>query len=494
MTTSIPTPRVLSIAGTDPSGGAGIQADLKSIAANGGYGMAVVTALVAQNTHGVRAVHTPPKDFLRAQLDAVSDDVEIDAVKIGMLADAETITVVAAWLDRVQPPLVVLDPVMVATSGDRLLDADAEQALLGLLDRADLITPNIPELAVLAGEAPASTWAGVLAQAAALAERHGVAVLAKGGHLGGPDAPDALLEPGAAPVEFPAPRIDTTSTHGTGCSLSAALAALRPRTGSWATAVGTAKAWLTESIAAGDELRVGSGRGPINHFAGLWARGGLDTRPTATQLATEWWDRIEGVRDAIDELPFVRGLGDGTLEREPFLWYLQQDALYLADYARALARASALAPTPIEQAFWAKAAHGAIAAEIELHHSFLGNDKLFAALPAPATTAYTDHLLAAGARGDYGLIIAAILPCFSIYQDVGTRLLPQSHPDHPYASWLDTYADPGFDEDSREAIRLVSEHAARADASARERMFEAFRLSAEHERSFFAAPLERPER
>ncbi|WP_258546475.1 bifunctional hydroxymethylpyrimidine kinase/phosphomethylpyrimidine kinase, partial [Microbacterium sp. H6] len=144
-------PRVLSIAGSDPSGGAGIQADLKSIAANGGYGMAVLTALTAQNTQGVRAVHVPPVDFLRAQLDAVSDDIVIDAVKIGMLADAEVIRAVGAWLDRVRPPVVVLDPVMVATSGDRLLDPEAERALHGLLARATLVTPNLAELAVLAG-------------------------------------------------------------------------------------------------------------------------------------------------------------------------------------------------------------------------------------------------------------------------------------------------------------------------------------------------------
>ena len=152
------TPRVLSIAGTDPTGGAGIQADLKSIAANGGYGMAVVTALVAQNTRGVRSVHTPPVEFLREQLDAVSDDVVIDAVKIGMLADVDVIREVRSWLEAIRPPLVVLDPVMVATSGDRLLESSAEQALRDLVSLADLVTPNIPELAVLLQEPTACSW------------------------------------------------------------------------------------------------------------------------------------------------------------------------------------------------------------------------------------------------------------------------------------------------------------------------------------------------
>ncbi|TFB85219.1 hypothetical protein E3O10_15445, partial [Cryobacterium luteum] len=162
--------RVLSIAGTDPTGGAGIQADLKSIAANGGYGMAVVTALVAQNTHGVRSVHVPPVSFLREQLHAVSDDVEIDAVKIGMLADVHVTHTVSEWLGQVKPRLVVLDPVMIATSGDRLLTEDAEQALRDLLSVVHLVTPNIPELAILAGSPVATSWSAALRQAQQVAE------------------------------------------------------------------------------------------------------------------------------------------------------------------------------------------------------------------------------------------------------------------------------------------------------------------------------------
>lgn len=148
-------PRVLAIAGSDPSGGAGIQADIKSISAGGGYAMAAVTALTAQNTRGVRAVHVPPPQFLADQLDALSDDIEIDAVKIGMLANSATIEVVTAWLARTPVPYVVLDPVMVATSGDRLLEGDTADALAGLIAQVDLITPNIPELGVLSGAEPA---------------------------------------------------------------------------------------------------------------------------------------------------------------------------------------------------------------------------------------------------------------------------------------------------------------------------------------------------
>ncbi|WP_018024512.1 bifunctional hydroxymethylpyrimidine kinase/phosphomethylpyrimidine kinase [Corynebacterium ulceribovis] len=264
-------PRVLSIAGTDPTGGAGIHADLKSFAANGAYGMAVVTALVAQNTEGVRSVHIPPVEFLKEQLEAVSDDVTIDAVKIGMLATTDIIDTVAEWLGNTHHGPVVLDPVMVATSGDRLLSAEAESALRRLLPDADLITPNVPELAVLAKRKPAETWMDVIDQAKTVAERYNVQVLAKGGHLDSTTVYDALVSPEGEVTQLEAPRVDTRNTHGTGCSLSSAVAALYPQTKDWAQAVAQAKQWLTESLRAADDLNVGRGHGPVNHFATLWA-------------------------------------------------------------------------------------------------------------------------------------------------------------------------------------------------------------------------------
>jgi len=488
--------RVLSIAGTDPTGGAGIQADLKSIAANGGYGMAVVTALVAQNTHGVRSVHVPPVSFLAEQLHAVSDDVQIDAVKIGMLADVHVTRAVRDWLTQVNPPIVVLDPVMVATSGDRLLTQDAEQALRDLLSLVHLATPNIAELAILAGAPLATTWAEVLRQAQQVAAEHGVLVLAKGGHLAGDLVPDALVDAHTV-REFPGTRIDTPNTHGTGCSFSSAVAtrvAARTTTGApsladWAVAIAEAKLWLTESITHADDLAVGSGHGPIHHFAGLWQRGGLSTRPTPAQVAELWWEEIRDIRTATDELPFVRGLGDGSLPRPAFVWYLAQDALYLSEYSRMLALASRLAPTAAEQIFWATSAHGAIDTELELHASWLVDDAVAGLLPSGTTTAYLNHLVAAGAGGDYPALIAALLPCFWLYQDVGTRLHPLAQPGHPYRSWLDTYADEAFAAATERAIEIVTTVAAAADEPTRDRMARAFRASAGHEREFFAAPL-----
>lgn len=267
-------PRVLAVAGSDPSGGAGVQADLKAVAANGGYGMAALTALTAQNTRGVRDVHVPPPGFLRAQLDAVADDVEIDAVKIGMLGDACVVAVVADWLAALREhgarPAVVLDPVMVATSGDRLLDPDDEHALRAMLPLADVVTPNLPELAVLAGEERAPTWALALEQGRRVATRHGVLVVVKGGHLAADgSAPDALVGADRVLAELDGERVATRSTHGTGCSLSSALATRFARHHDWARALREAKTWLTAAIRAGAALEVGRGHGPVDHFAGL---------------------------------------------------------------------------------------------------------------------------------------------------------------------------------------------------------------------------------
>ncbi|MFZ4893741.1 bifunctional hydroxymethylpyrimidine kinase/phosphomethylpyrimidine kinase [Plantibacter sp. Mn2098] len=515
------TPRILSIAGTDPTGGAGIQADLKSIAANGGYGMAVVTALVAQNTHGVRSVHTPPVSFLREQLDAVSDDVVIDAVKIGMLGSVEVVDEVRAWLRASATGPIVLDPVMVATSGDRLLRADAEAAVRALLPMVDLVTPNLPELAVLAGAPIATDWATALDQALALSREHGVIVLVKGGHLGGTSSPDALVDAAGRlgddrdqqVVEIVGARVETSNTHGTGCSLSSAIATLVARDGDWTRALDDAKRWLTGALARADELVVGSGNGPINHFAELWDAAGIgeadalgraldldghrldetDAAVAPASITDAWWDDVEPVRRRIDESPFILGLGDGTLDAGAFTHYLAQDAIYLREYARVLARASQLAPTTEEQVFWAEGASGSIVAEMELHRTWLAEHAAsgIRVEPTPVTAAYLSHLLTAARSTDYGLVVAALLPCYWIYQDLGERLVTRSHPEHPFAGWLDTYADPAFAVSNQRAIDIAGAAAARADSAGRERMRRAFLVSAAHEEAFFADPLAR---
>lgn len=268
---------VLTIAGLDPSGGAGILADVKAMSACGTYGMAVVAALTAQNTCGVSGWQPVAPDFVRAQIDAIFEDIRVDAIKIGMLGTPEVIDAVAEALERHRPPFVVLDPVMVAKGGDRLLAKEAESALCErLLPLTTVITPNLPEAAVLAGEAEIRERGEMPALARKLLERLApdAWVYLKGGHLTESESPDLLLSRETS-LTFEAPRISTKNTHGTGCTLSAAIAAQLGRGESIPEAVRKAKAYVYEAIAHADELGVGHGHGPTNHFATLWRNGEL---------------------------------------------------------------------------------------------------------------------------------------------------------------------------------------------------------------------------
>jgi hydroxymethylpyrimidine/phosphomethylpyrimidine kinase len=259
-------PIALTIAGSDSSGGAGIQADLKSFAALGVYGASVITALTAQNTRGVTGIHQVPPDFVTAQIDAVFGDLAVDAVKIGMVAQLATIEAIAEGLARWRPKHVVLDPVMVATSGDRLLAADAVETLrTKLIPRASLITPNLPEAAALLDEPVAASAAEIEGQGRRLLAMGCPAVLIKGGHGQGSESTDYLIR-GSGTVALSAARVATRNTHGTGCSLSSAIAAGLARGEDMETAVRNAKAWVSAAIAAADRFAVGHGHGPIHHF------------------------------------------------------------------------------------------------------------------------------------------------------------------------------------------------------------------------------------
>lgn len=268
----------LTIAGSDPSGGAGIQADLKTFAALGGYGCAVLTGLTAQSTTGVTRVLPVPADMVTAQLETLFADVAVDAVKIGMTTDAAIARVVAAALRQLRAaersPYVVLDPVMVSTSGHRLLTPDAEAVLRDeLLPLADLVTPNLPEAAVLLGAEQAGDDREAADQARALLKLGARFALVKGGHLDSAESVDHLAGPDGV-VALTAPRVPTRNTHGTGCTLSSACAVLRPRHDGWEPAVRAAKDYLTGALRAADDLVIGGtgttpgpwqGHGPVDH-------------------------------------------------------------------------------------------------------------------------------------------------------------------------------------------------------------------------------------
>lgn len=260
------TPITLTIAGSDSGGGAGIQADIKAISATGSYACSVITATTAQNTLGVSDVHSIPETHVAAQLDAVFSDLDIQAVKIGMLADANIIKVVADKLRQYQPRYVVLDPVMVATSGDLLLKQAAIQTMESeLFPLVDLITPNLPEAATLLGKATPQTEIETLAMIADL-KHLPAAVLLKGGHLvEGTESKDWLITADQM-VTYSSPRIATENTHGTGCTLSAAIASYLAQGLTLEHAVQRAKDYLSQAIAHADELKIGKGHGPVHHF------------------------------------------------------------------------------------------------------------------------------------------------------------------------------------------------------------------------------------
>lgn len=521
-------PRVLSIAGTDPTGGAGIQADLKSITASHGFGMCVTTNLVAQNTCGVREVYTPPTDFLQAQLEAVFDDVTIDAVKIGMLGDKSYISLVQNWLKNHPVPVVVLDPVMVATSGDRLLEKSAEDAMREFAPLADVITPNIPELAVLCDKQPASNFEEAYAQASEWSAKNNTIVIVKGGHLTSEDAGNTVVFPDGHRVHVPCPRVDTTTTHGTGCSLSSSLATrigLALREGkklsdysTVANALAWSSRWLNEAIACGKDLHVGKGHGPVNHAARNYRleldssstpwehmqANGLDgltpqsvvvkahskARKPNVEPCGPWtqalWDASADVDNNIMKMPFIEALGNGTLDSDLFAFYISQDSEYLKRYSRALAAVGAKTPDNEARVHWATGAAMCIEAESQLHRDWLRSRNISIDAPcSPVTLAYVNHLLASTMAEDYVIGAASILPCYWLYEEVGQILVKNNTPENPYHDWISMYSSHDFESGVRMAVKFVERAFEEAGPQARILAAQAYMTSCIYEYEFF---------
>ena len=262
--------RVLTIAGSDSGGGAGIQADIKAISAMGCYAASAITAITVQNTLGVEAVHAVPHEILEGQIDAVLSDIGSDAIKIGMLHSAEVVNIVAEKIEQYGIRNVVLDPVMVSTSGHRLIEENAiEHIIKRLLPLARVITPNIPEAEILSGKTISSEED--FPEIAKLLSNNGqVSVLLKAGHLTGDDLVDYFYnaEDGSM-TRLPSKRVNTVNTHGTGCTLSSAFAASLAKGEELTTAARSAKAYIEQAIISGADYEIGSGHGPVNHFWNL---------------------------------------------------------------------------------------------------------------------------------------------------------------------------------------------------------------------------------
>lgn len=259
-------PVALTIAGSDSGGGAGIQADLKTFSSLGVYGASVITAITAQNTEGVRRIQAVPWEMVKGQIDAVFEDLKIDAVKIGLLYNEANIEFVADAIDSFCPSIVILDPVMISTSGSKLMEDEAIESLISeLFHRVTLITPNIDEAAFLSGM-PIRNEQEMETAAQKLQAMGCRSVLMKGGHLGGQEMADILFTPGEAPLRLVVPAVDTQNTHGTGCTLSSAIAAYMALGKKLPEAVQAAKAYITAALDAGADVQTGNGHGPLNHF------------------------------------------------------------------------------------------------------------------------------------------------------------------------------------------------------------------------------------
>ncbi|MBP3411568.1 MAG: bifunctional hydroxymethylpyrimidine kinase/phosphomethylpyrimidine kinase [Clostridia bacterium] len=474
----------LSIAGSDSSGGAGIQADIKTMSAHGVYAMTAVTALTAQNTTGVTGILESPADFLAAQLDAVFTDIFPDAVKIGMIPSAELICTAAEKLQQYGARNIVVDPVMVATSGSRLMQAEALDALkTKLLPLAALVTPNIPEAQVISGMEIKSVQD--MEEAAQRIHREcGCPVLLKGGHALN-DANDLLWTKDGARW-FHGRRIDNPNTHGTGCTLSSAIASNLAKGMALADAVGRAKEYISGALAA--MLDLGSGSGPMNHLFDLrsgFIGGGEDLCTRLRRAAAQVWD-------ACLNHPFVQGVGDGSLPVEKFQYYMLQDYLYLFEYARVFAAGVMKAGEEEVMQRFARSVEAILNGEMNIHRAYMQRlgitaQQVQAVRPALDNLSYTAYMQGVAHRGSALEIVAAVLACSWSYGEIGRELAGRpGAAEHPfYGEWIQGYASEDYDATNRTLMELANRLGEGASEDELARAEEIFINCSRHELRFW---------
>ncbi|ODV92621.1 hypothetical protein CANCADRAFT_1212 [Tortispora caseinolytica NRRL Y-17796] len=488
--------RVLTIAGSDCSGGAGIEADLKTFTANGCYGMTCITALTAQNTTGVKSIFpVSDQQFISTALTAIESDIGIDAIKTGMLYSSTTISTVAKFLRslKVLPPVVV-DPVLVSTSGSQLLPDDAVRGYVtDLAPLARLMTPNLQEALRLAQELTLDTQApqcldDMKQLARDLANGLGCGILLKGGHL--PLSSDYKATTNRADQQFIVDVLcvgneievfegvytRTKNLHGTGCTLSAAIAANLAKGESMFVAVKDSIAYVQQAIAV--DLQLGSGNGPIDHLVRT------NYLPFARNKFVDYLIAHPKVKDKWHEFvhhPFVQQLANGTLDRRVFQYYLQQDYLYLVHYARASALASYKA-TDIDTIAKSAAIVLHIQQEMKVHEGYCRSFGLsvadMKAVPEDnVCTAYSRYLLDIGQTRDWFSLQVAMSPCLIGYYQIGQRLYndPNTKREgNPYWGWIENYAAPDFVEAAELGIELLETHSQHLSPSKLQELVEVF--------------------
>ncbi|KAK6524714.1 hypothetical protein TWF281_011614 [Arthrobotrys megalospora] len=517
-------PRILTIAGSDSSGGAGIEADIKVITAHKCYGMTAMTGLTAQNTTGVVDIHPIPADFLRKTISAVLEDVGVDVVKTGMLTSAESISVVVEAIKKYDLKAIVLDPVMISTSGSVLLPPDAISILCNsLIPLASLITPNLPEAQHLLSyyTNPEALWtaalptdnissmADVVDLAKRLQEQCSTAVLVKGGHL--PFLSDGsiarrqtdnafvmdvlVLSNGVVKI-FNSPFINSKNTHGTGCSLASAIACNIALSQPLPTAISNARNYISGAIAASYPL--GKGNGPINHVHNLY-RLPYSKGQFFEYLITH--PRVAAIWDEYVNHDFVKQIANGTLKTEKFVWYLEQDYLFLVQFARARALLTYKATSLSQVNDYAAYLTGVIR-ESALHVKYcaeliprLTERDLISKSEAPTTTAYTRYILDIGNNGDVAALMVSLISCSVGYQVAARNRENEdgsvrTEEGNRFWRWVEEYASEEYEKETQIQRDLLEELAGGFGVVQVEGLVEIFRKVTEMERNFFSAALE----
>ena len=430
----------LAIAGSDSSGGAGIQADIKAMTMNGVYAMTAITALTAQNTTGVARIMEVTPEFLRSQIDAVFTDIRPDAVKIGMVSSSGLIHAISDALKFYEAANIVADPVMVSTSGAKLIDDDAVRTLADeLLPLAVVATPNIPEAEILSG-VKISGRDDMMRAGAKICGEYGCAVLVKGGHSVN-DADDLLCEDGGKFTWFTGKRIMTTNTHGTGCTLSSAIAANLAKGHSLPDSVRLAKEYISGALGA--MLNLGKGSGPMNHafcLSGKFA-GKRDIRGILMASVSDIWPEY-------NNHPFVRGIETGTLDPQKFRRYIIQDYLYLNEYAKVFAVGIAKAKSLETMRLFSSVIDAIANVEMNVHKGYMAKfgvpqEELDSASRELANLSYTSYMLRVAYEEGEPEILAAILSCALSYEDIAREIVrrnPESVSHELYGSWVRTYS------------------------------------------------------
>ena len=474
----------LTIAGSDSSGGAGIQADIKTMTMNGVFAMSAITALTAQNTTGVTGIQESSPEFLKQQIDAVFSDIVPDAVKIGMVSSSGLIHVIAESLKHWGARNIVVDPVMVSTSGAKLIDDDAVKTLADeLLPLAVAATPNIPEAEILSGMKIADESAMTRA-AKVIAERFGCSVLVKGGHMIN-DANDYLYS-GEYGSWFTGKRIDTQNTHGTGCTLSSAIASNLAKGYSLTESVTLAKEYISGALGAG--LNLGKGCGPMMHAFSLTGK-----FSQSRSIVARLMDSVSDFWSSYNAHPFVKGIETGTLDPAKFRHYIIQDYMYLNEYSKVFALGVSKAKNLDTMQLFSSVIQAIAHVEMDIHKGYMGRlgvtqEELGSAKRELENLSYTSYMLRVAYEEGEAEILAAILSCALSYEDIAKRILrnnPDAGKHELYGNWVSCYSGEEYCGLNRVLVSYLERAAENYSDSQLEHLAEIFRACSLYERGFW---------